>query len=124
MLKPKYTGVVKIKSVRVGNILLKCNSGTDRSPQTFKSGGPTRYILDTCNFTCNFKTIFTHTVHVRRFQTISFLFSTKMLIINAETHKMLVRTASRETLIRLLIQKQSDLGLHCLPMSFGRETSV
>ena len=34
-----------------------------------------------------------------------------MLVIKAETRKMLVRIADREDLIRLLLQKQSDLGL-------------
>ena len=45
---------------------------------------------------------------------------------------MLVRIANIEdpdqqtvkTLIRLLLQKQSDLGLHCLPMPFPQATSV
>ena len=41
-----------------------------------------------------------------------------MLVFRAGIHKVLVRIANREggkTLIRLLLQKQSDLGLHCLP---------
>ena len=41
-----------------------------------------------------------------------------MLVIRAGIHKMLVRIANRKTLIRLLSQKQSDLGLHCLSMPF------
>ena len=36
---------------------------------------------------------------------------------------MLVKIANRE-LIRLLLQKQSDLGLHCLSRPFGRATSI
>ena len=38
---------------------------------------------------------------------------------------MLVVNANRgETLIRLLLQKQSDLGLHCFSRPFGQATSV
>ena len=36
---------------------------------------------------------------------------------------MLVKIANRE-LIRLLLQKQSDLGLYCLSRPFGRATSI
>ena len=50
--------------------------------------------------------------------TFLYLFSSKMLVIRAGIEKMLVRIANRETLIRLLLQKQSDLGLHCLPRPF------
>ena len=50
--------------------------------------------------------------------TFLFLFSAKMLVIRAGIHKMLVKIANRWTLIRLLLKKQSDLGLHCLPMPF------
>ena len=58
-------------------------------------------------------------------KTLLFLLSTKMLVISAETHKLLVRIANREALIRLLLQKQSDLGLHCLSRSFCQQaTSV
>ena len=50
-----------------------------------------------------------------------------MLVIMFGSHKMLVcianredpdHTASEKTLIRLLFQKQSDLGLHCLSEPF------
>ena len=34
---------------------------------------------------------------------------------------MLVRIPNRKTLIRLLLQKQSDPGLHCLSSHFGRQ---
>ena len=37
---------------------------------------------------------------------------------------MLVRIANRKTLIRLLLRKQSDLGLHCLFRAFWQPTSV
>ena len=37
---------------------------------------------------------------------------------------MLVRIANRKTLIRLLLQEQSDLGLHCLSMLFWQATSA
>ena len=37
---------------------------------------------------------------------------------------MLVRIANRETLIRLLLKKQSDLGLPCLPRPSGQATSA
>ena len=47
-------------------------------------------------------------------------FSWPYQIIRARNHKRLVTIANRETLIRLLSQKQSDLGLHCLSRLFGR----
>ena len=47
-----------------------------------------------------------------------------MLVMRAGIHKMLVRIANRETLIRLLLQRQFDLGLHCLPMPFWQATSA
>ena len=37
---------------------------------------------------------------------------------------MLVRIANRDALIRLLLKKQSDLGLHCLSRPFWQATSV
>ena len=37
---------------------------------------------------------------------------------------MLVRVANREDPVRLLLQKQSDLGLHCLSRPFWQATSV
>ena len=43
-----------------------------------------------------------------------------MFAVNAETHKMVVRIGNRED----PDQKQSDLGLHCLPMPFGQASSV
>ena len=48
--------------------------------------------------------------------------SNKMLVIRAEIHKTVVRIAMK-TLIGLL-QKQSDLGLHCLSRHFWQATSV
>ena len=50
-----------------------------------------------------------------------------MLAILPEIHKkMPVRIANREdpTLFRLFLQKQSDLGLHCLSRPFWQATSV
>ena len=41
------------------------------------------------------------------------LFLNKILVIRAGIQKMLVRKANR-TLIRMLLKKQFDLGLHCL----------
>ena len=46
------------------------------------------------------------------------LFLNKMLVIWAGIHKMFVRIANREDLIRLLVQKQSGQGLHCLSSPF------
>ena len=46
------------------------------------------------------------------------LFSNEMLLIKAENLKMLARIANRKTLIRLLLQKQSDLGLLWLSRHF------
>ena len=37
---------------------------------------------------------------------------------------MLVRIVKRKTVNRLLLQGQSDLGLHCLSMPFLQATSV
>ena len=53
-------------------------------------------------------------VDVLKFQKSFFLFLNKMLVIRAGTHKILVRKQKGQTLIRLLLEKQSDLGLHCL----------
>ena len=48
-----------------------------------------------------------------------------MLGIRAGIHCVLVRIANRgKTLVRMLLQKQSDLGLHCLFLSFWLATSV
>ena len=49
---------------------------------------------------------------------LSVKFSNKMFVFRAGIHKMRVRIANRKTLIRLLLQKQSDLGLPCLSRSF------
>ena len=45
-----------------------------------------------------------------------------MLVFRAKPHKMLVRIA-KQKLIRLVLQKLSDLGLHCFSRPFlaGRE---
>ena len=56
--------------------------------------------------------------------TFLFLLSTKIFVIKARIHKMLVKIANRIDLIRLLLQKQSDLGLLCLFRSFGQTTGV
>ena len=37
---------------------------------------------------------------------------------------MLISIANRKTLIRLLLKKQSDLGLHCLSRPFWHAASV
>ena len=47
-----------------------------------------------------------------------------MLVIWVEIHKMLVGILNREDLIRLLLQKQSDLGQGCLPRPFSQATGV
>ena len=48
-----------------------------------------------------------------------FLFPNKMLAFRAGIHKHLSEKQTVKTLIRLLLQKQSDLGLHCLSSLFG-----
>ena len=53
-----------------------------------------------------------------------FSFCFQMLAIRAGIQKLLVRTANRKTLIRLLLQKQSGLGLHCLSRLFWQDASV
>ena len=50
-----------------------------------------------------------------------FLFSNKMLVFRAGIHKMLVRIANRKDLIRLLLQKQSDLDLALFAQVFDRQ---
>ena len=52
--------------------------------------------------------------------TFLFLFSNKMLVRRTGIDKMLVRIANRKD----LLQKQSDLGLHCLSMPFWKANSV
>ena len=57
--------------------------------------------------------------------TFLFLFSVKMLIFSAGINKILVRLSKTgKTLIRLLLQKQSDLGLHCLHRPYWQSASV
>ena len=46
--------------------------------------------------------------------TLLFLVSYKMVVMMTGKNKMLVRISNSEDLIRLLLQKQSDLGMHCL----------
>ena len=46
-----------------------------------------------------------------------------MLVFSAVIDKMLIRITGK-TLIRVLLQKQSDLGLHCLSMPFWNATTV
>ena len=64
-------------------------------------------------------------VNIVNFQALFlFRFSNKILIIIAGIHKMLVRIAihTGKNLIRLLLflQKQFDLGMHCILCLFGR----
>ena len=53
--------------------------------------------------------------------TFLFLFSNKIMVIKAGLHKLLDRIATGKTLIRLLIQKQSDLVLPFLYRHFCRQ---
>ena len=63
--------------------------------------------------------IFVHYSKCSKFlNTFLFLFSDNMLVLKAGAHKTLVRLANRRTLNRLLLQKQSDLGLHFLYILF------
>ena len=55
-----------------------------------------------------------NTVNVLKFQTLLFLFSINMLFIKAGVCKILFRIANRENPDQTALQKQSDLGLHCL----------
>ena len=64
------------------------------------------------------------TVNVLKFRTLSLSVLNKMLVFMAGIHKKYVRIANRKILIRLLLQKQSDLGLRCLSMPLGQTTSV
>ena len=64
------------------------------------------------------------TVNVLKFQFFFFLFSNNMLVFRAGIHKMLVRIANRKTLIRLLLKKQPDSGLHCLSGPFSPANSI
>ena len=54
---------------------------------------------------------------IQNFEHFSLSVFNKMLVFRARIHKMLVRIATGNTLIRLLLQKQSDLGLLCLVLS-------
>ena len=47
-----------------------------------------------------------------------------MYVIRAEILKMLVKITNRGDPDQMLLQKQSDLGLGCLSMSFCQATSV
>ena len=60
------------------------------------------------------------TVNVLKFfNTFLFLFLNRIiLLIRAGIHKKLSEYQTEKTLIRLLLQKQSDLGLHCLSGTF------
>ena len=49
------------------------------------------------------------------------MFSHKMLVIRAGTHKMSSEMQTGKTLIRLLLQKQSDMGLPGCLGPFGRQ---
>ena len=63
--------------------------------------------------------------NVLKFLTLLFLFSNKISVIVAGIHKMLVRKVNTgKPLIRLLVQKQSDLGLHCLSRPSSQTTIV
>ena len=42
----------------------------------------------------------------------------RCLAIMSSSHKILVRIEKVKALIRLLLQEQSELGLHCLPRHF------
>ena len=63
-------------------------------------------------------------VNVLKFRTlISFCSSNKMLVFRARIYKFLVRVANREDPVRLLLQKQSDLGLPYLFRPFWQVAS-
>ena len=65
------------------------------------------------------------TVNVLKFRTFfSFLFSNKIFVFKHGICKMLVRKQTGKTLLRLLLQKQSDLGLCCLSRPFWQAASV
>ena len=52
------------------------------------------------------------------------VFKAKMLASRVGTNKCLSEWQTGKTLIRLLLKKQSDLGLHCLSRPFRQATSV
>ena len=57
-------------------------------------------------------------------KTFVFLFANKTLVIGLKVPKCLSEKQTGKTLIRLLLQKQSDLSLHCLSRPFLQATSV
>ena len=62
-------------------------------------------------------------VNVLKFSnTFYFLFSRTMWVISAGIHKMFSQLHTGKTLIRLLPQSKSDLGLHCLSRPFWLAT--
>ena len=56
--------------------------------------------------------------------TFLFLFSNKLLLFRSGISKYLSEYQTEKTLIRLLLQGQSDLGLRCLSRPFWRATDV
>ena len=56
--------------------------------------------------------------------TFLFLFSNKMLVIRLEFTKSMTEYKTVKTLIRQLLQKQSDQGLHCLSGPFWWATNI
>ena len=58
-------------------------------------------------------------VNVLKFLTLLFMLSNKILVIRLEFTKCLSEKQTGKTLIRPHLQKQSDLGLHCLSSSLG-----
>ena len=63
-------------------------------------------------------------VNILKFGTLPFLFSNKMLVIRVEIHKCRSEYQTGKTLIRLVLQNQSDLGMPYLSWPFGQATSV
>ena len=59
---------------------------------------------------------------LKSLNTFHFLFSKKMWICRAGIHNILSEYQTGNTLIRLLLQKQSDLGLSCLSRPFWQVT--
>ena len=55
------------------------------------------------------------------FEHFSFCSQIKCWCVGLEFTKCLSEYQTGKTLIRLLLQKQSDLGLHCLSKPFGRQ---
>ena len=63
-------------------------------------------------------------VNVLKFEHFSFCSQIKYWFRGLELTKCLSEKQAGKTLIRLLLQKQSDLGLCCLSRPFGQETIV